>query len=1146
MSNSRFGLRTRSGVITSIIEIFNNIGGLIFKIDSSDSNSYQGTGIEWNDLSGYDNNGELINNPSFEPDNLKSFYFDGTNDYAIFGNSNKLNVGNLITVFSVFQVSSTKNYQVLAAKKGDYINYDAQNGWELANSGGYLRTTLSPSILNSNNIIYNADSLEVDRWYIAAFTYNGTQIKLYLDGQLVGTANASSPSPVLDGTGDLYIGARWEGGFYKGNILYTAIYGKEYTSTEIDTEYSLLKNKISIVPDNLVLHLDASNNLSYPGFGTLFYDLSGSDYHATLGNSPTFDTVSKTFKFNGINQSLIIGPNPTNLFVGSSNYTWSAWLNFGKPINTYREVWYASAGGGSQGFGLTLMTSSSGGNMHDIKVEIYGTLGSRQSKYFTVNTDLYDTWNHWAFTIDQSNYSILVYLNSNLVSSLSYDNWGIVNPFDNYIYFGKHSSEVWWYDGSLGELLIYNRKLNSDEISRNYNLTKYKYKKIDDGLLIHFDSGTYTSYPGTGNTWYDISGNGNHGTLYGLTYDKERNGSLISNGIDNYISTNFIAESPTTVPYTYEISFNIDSLDVGFYGLIGNSTYNSEGFSLGIYSTSYTESNYVVGFQGFNGSTTVFCGFLLSKNTHNVYTITVTINGRIVTMYENGIFKATNTGTVDILKKNEGIKIAGYTQGGWGSAPIRIYNAKVYNKILHPKEITRNWNFIKNRYLRIPIVYDGLKLYLDGENINSNSRSGTTWSDLSGYGNNATLNNGPILSNQNSGAIKFDGVNDYGIVPHSSNLNFGTGDFTVMMWVNGIRSYPGGTKTLIRKGSLFNNGSPGWSISYAGSPQELYIIVSGPSSRNEYLIPGLSGGWDGYKLIGIQRKSSVLYFINDAIVTFLVATDGKDVNNTDPIEISYSSVYGSYLKSEIGMVAAYNYALTTDEITLNYNVTKNKYKDKTSVSSGLQLNLDAAKKASYSGTGTTWIDSVAANNATISGGFTFSTSNQGGLVFDGIDGKADFYSPNLTNVATVEMWAKISSVNGKMMFGFDRYSVYSLDGALGFNTANSDLYGLTSSLVTQLSLYDNWHHYVFEMRSDVSYNNNKIYIDGTLIPISQISGAESIGSRNFNSGNGSISTWRYTSGYFMNQTVSLFRIYNRILTLSEVQQNFNATKQRYL
>ena len=56
------------------------------------------------------------------------------------------------------------------------------------------------------------------------------------------------------------------------------------------------------------------------------------------------------------------------------------------------------------------------------------------------------------------------------------------------------------------------------------------------------------------------------------------------------------------------------------------------------------------------------------------------------------------------------------------------------------------------------IVRDGLILHLDAANVKSYPGSGTTWSDLSGNGNNGTLVNGPSFDS--SGFFSFDGAND--------------------------------------------------------------------------------------------------------------------------------------------------------------------------------------------------------------------------------------------------------------------------------------------------------------------------------------------------------------------------------------------------
>lgn len=58
-----------------------------------------------------------------------------------------------------------------------------------------------------------------------------------------------------------------------------------------------------------------------------------------------------------------------------------------------------------------------------------------------------------------------------------------------------------------------------------------------------------------------------------------------------------------------------------------------------------------------------------------------------------------------------------------------------------------------------------LLLWLDAEQPGSYPETGTTWTDLSGNGNNGTLTNGPTYS---SGSIVFDGVNDFITTPFST------------------------------------------------------------------------------------------------------------------------------------------------------------------------------------------------------------------------------------------------------------------------------------------------------------------------------------------------------------------------------------------
>jgi hypothetical protein len=76
-----------------------------------------------------------------------------------------------------------------------------------------------------------------------------------------------------------------------------------------------------------------------------------------------------------------------------------------------------------------------------------------------------------------------------------------------------------YFDGNVANTKIYNRALSAAEIQQNYQAEQYRFETpagpITNGLVIHLDASNLDSYPGTGNTWYDLSGNGNNATRNG-------------------------------------------------------------------------------------------------------------------------------------------------------------------------------------------------------------------------------------------------------------------------------------------------------------------------------------------------------------------------------------------------------------------------------------------------------------------------------------------------------------------------------------------------------------------------------------------------------------------------------------------------------
>jgi len=214
---------------------------------------------------------------------------------------------------------------------------------------------------------------------------------------------------------------------------------------------------------------------------------------------------------------------------------------------------------------------------------------------------------------------------------------------------------------------------------------------------------------------------------------------------------------------------------------------------------------------------------------------------------------------------------------------------------------------------------------------------------------------------------------------------------------------------------------------------------------------------------------------------------------------------------------------------------------------GLIYCLDPANPRSYPGTGTgvTELSRVSAN-PTLNSGVAYYANPKGYFEFDGVNDNIPFTLTNFGTTITVEIWMKMKAFTaGHMPFGFFGYDVFAYQGAIGFNTTAGDLYGLTSTQVTNLNLLNQWKHYIFEMRSDVVYTNNKIYVNGEIQTLSQVLASENSSYRTFNSGSGKISGWLYSGDWNQPMDIALFRVYNRALSSGEVLQNYNALSKRF-
>jgi len=227
------------------------------------------------------------------------------------------------------------------------------------------------------------------------------------------------------------------------------------------------------------------------------------------------------------------------------------------------------------------------------------------------------------------------------------------------------------------------------------------------------------------------------------------------------------------------------------------------------------------------------------------------------------------------------------------------------------------------------------------------------------------------------------------------------------------------------------------------------------------------------------------------------------------------------------------------------------------VSDGLVFQLDAANLRSYSGSGLTSNGLVGGIGGTLVNGTGFSSANNGSFFFDGTNDYISLPNPNLlafgTNSFSIDFWLYSTYVypgSGVLyrtiLSSYDNYNGdYNTYFYLGlFNFAG---YGLTNT-VGLLDSTGNYFNASFGVNISInewtyvaftrSGNNLICYKNGSFFA-SESRANNFSGTRNARIGGGvdQVNTFQ--------GSISSMKIYNRPLSATEIQQNFNALRERY-
>ncbi|MBC7869012.1 type II secretion system protein [Candidatus Saccharibacteria bacterium] len=88
--------------------------------------------------------------------------------------------------------------------------------------------------------------------------------------------------------------------------------------------------------------------------------------------------------------------------------------------------------------------------------------------------------------------------------------------------------------------------------------------------LLYLDASDTASYPGTGTTWTDLSGNGNNGTLMnGVGYTSANGGALTFNGVDTYVSS-LTSQNYLDITIIFQPDFSLNNSPSPLAGIVAS------------------------------------------------------------------------------------------------------------------------------------------------------------------------------------------------------------------------------------------------------------------------------------------------------------------------------------------------------------------------------------------------------------------------------------------------------------------------------------------------------------------------------------------------------------------------------------------------
>lgn len=467
-----------------------------------------------NDIRG-GNNGTLQGGATFAPGLVgQAFSFNGINQYVLIADNPALTPKDAITIEAWFTAAPTGQMQKLVSKFNAIEgcsddSYDV--GIDPTGQLSFQLETVSGDCTSDNNMRATPPTSVFDgAFHHIAATYDGSMMRLYFDGALIGSLAvrgpiSAYPRPLTLGGTFLFGSPAY---FHRGLLDEVSIYNRNLSASEIQAIFqagSAGKCKVSstctTLPQGLVSWWAGDGNVN---------DIKNAN-SGTLQNGAGFSAglVGQAFSFDGLNDYINI-PDSASLDSITDAITVEGWIDpevpnympYGASTNITRGTIFARREPG-QSEGFSIFLDSDGKILINIRTTTSPTVEG--TSYATINPVIQfnNQWQHFAATANPANGTLKLFVNGIEQSLIMvYLPANLSGQFVNVhtLYIGRREAEssefggALYYKGLIDELTLFDRELSLSEIQTIFQAGSVGKCKTTQSCLI----GCSTTVPASG------------------------------------------------------------------------------------------------------------------------------------------------------------------------------------------------------------------------------------------------------------------------------------------------------------------------------------------------------------------------------------------------------------------------------------------------------------------------------------------------------------------------------------------------------------------------------------------------------------------------------------------------------------------------